>query len=60
MLIRLGEVEGEIDAAVTTEEAQQMAADYAAAIRARKEEGGSGRSHHVTDEDIARAVQVKS
>ncbi|CAM9522480.1 unnamed protein product [Scytosiphon promiscuus] len=57
MLVRLGEVEGEINAAITMEEAQEMAAQYAAATRARQGKGGIGQSHQPTDEDIARNVQ---
>ncbi|CAM9198770.1 unnamed protein product [Hapterophycus canaliculatus] len=59
MLVRLGEVESKVNAAVTVAEAQQMAARYVAAIRGRQGEERIGRSrpNQFTDEDIARALQ---
>lgn len=53
-------MENEVNAAVATQEAEQMAARYAAAAGATREQGGGGGvgAAEVSDEDIARVVEV--
>ncbi|CAM9494970.1 unnamed protein product [Ectocarpus sp. 6 AP-2014] len=61
ILGRLQEVESEVNAAVATQEAEEMAARYAAAAGATREQRGGGgrggRPAEVSDEDIARVVE---
>lgn len=55
-------MENKVNAAVTTQEAEQMAARYSAAAGATREQGGggggAGQPAEVNDEDIARVVEV--
>lgn len=55
-------MENEVNAAVATHEAEQMAARYAVVAGATREQGGGGggegRPAEVSDEDIARMVEV--
>lgn len=61
LLVRLQEVEAQINAAVPAEEAEQMAGRYAAAAReGRGSQGGAReRAGEASQEEITRIVEVR-